>query len=94
MVRLLYLFFTLYALSIPAASPVQAQTLQGQASVIDGDTIEIHGQRIRLHAVDAPESVQHCLSGSNQKWRCGQQAANALADFYKHLGSMPYSNPI
>ncbi len=30
-----------------------------QASVIDGDTIEIHGQRIRLHVIDAPESRQH-----------------------------------
>ncbi len=26
------------------------------ASVIDGDTLEVQGQRIRLHAIDAPES--------------------------------------
>ncbi len=25
----------------------------GVASVIDGDTIELHGQRIRLHGIDA-----------------------------------------
>jgi hypothetical protein len=29
--------------------------ITGVASVIDGDTIEIHGQRIRLHGI-APES--------------------------------------
>ncbi len=30
----------------------------GTASVIDGDTIEVHAQRIRLHGIDAPESRQ------------------------------------
>jgi endonuclease YncB( thermonuclease family) len=33
-----------------------ADDLIGQASVIDGDTLEIHGSRIRLWGIDAPES--------------------------------------
>ncbi len=37
-----------------------ALCLAGVASVIDGDTIEVHGQRIRLHGIDAPESRQLC----------------------------------
>lgn len=56
-----------------------ARALSGTASVIDGDTIEIHGTRIRLHAIDAPESRQTCLIGK-EEWRCGQQASLALAD--------------
>jgi hypothetical protein len=35
--------------------PSKQEGLAGVASVIDGDAIEIHGQRIRLFGIDAPE---------------------------------------
>ncbi len=60
------------------ATPALAD-VAGTASVIDGDTLEIHGQRIRLHGIDAPESRQLCrLDG--KPWQCGKDAANALAE--------------
>jgi endonuclease YncB( thermonuclease family) len=49
----------------------------GRASVIDGDTIEIQGRRIRLQAIDAPESAQWCGEGDG-RWRCGKASAEAL----------------
>jgi len=36
----------------------------GWARVIDGDTIDISGTRIRLDGIDAPESSQTCLLSS------------------------------
>ena len=43
----------------------------GVTSLIVGDTLEIHGQRVRLDGADAPESGQTCLDKTGQKWRCG-----------------------
>jgi endonuclease YncB( thermonuclease family) len=55
--------------------------LVGQASVIDGDTLEIHGTRIRLWGIDAPESSQLCRNDDSKPYRCGAQAANELDAF-------------
>jgi endonuclease YncB( thermonuclease family) len=60
--------------------PATAQDIVGRASVIDGDTLDIRGERIRLSAIDAPESGQICQDASERDYRCGQRAALALSD--------------
>ena len=61
--------------------PALADDLIGQASVIDGDTLEIHGTRIRLWGIDAPESTQLCRGDDSLQYRCGAKAANDLDAF-------------
>ena len=53
------------------------ETIFGKAKVIDGDTIHINNYKIRLHAIDAPETNQKC-SKDNIKWSCGLQSTNFL----------------
>lgn len=71
--------WVLLTVSCFIVSPALAD-ITGRATVIDGDTIEIHNKRIRLHGVDAPESRQSCFV-NGEPWRCGQKSALALADY-------------
>lgn len=57
----------------PGSSP-----LIGQARVVDGDTLEISGERVRLEGIDAPEAGQTCGNASGGQWPCGRAAIQSL----------------
>ena len=47
--------------------------ISGVPTVTDGDTLRIGSERIRLHAIDVPESVQSSRAGG-KTWPCGEAA--------------------
>ncbi len=49
--------------------------------VVDGDTLELQGQRVRIWGVDAPESDQTCTSQFGRPYDCGARATEHLTAF-------------
>ena len=65
---LIFLFFSNF---------VFAKTIIGKPRIIDGDTIHINSNKIRLHGIDAPETKQTCEI-DNEDWDCGKQSTKEL----------------
>ena len=65
---IILLFFSNFAL---------AKTINGKPRIIDGDTIHIKSNKIRLHGIDAPETKQTCKI-NDEVWFCGKQSTKEL----------------
>lgn len=49
--------------------------IRGHGEAVDGDSLVVSGDRVRLYAIDAPELAQPCRSGA----ACGERAREHLA---------------
>ena len=86
------------------AMPLHAATLEGNADVVDGDTIKFGGSVVvRVQGIDAPETLQTC-ERDGKSYECGKHAAKALADLIagrpvrcelvgRPLAAMPLTTP-
>ncbi|ANY85511.1 hypothetical protein BB934_45670 (plasmid) [Microvirga ossetica] len=55
-------------------------SISGYASVLDGDTADIGGKRVRFFGIDAPELSQTCVDAAGRSWQCGREARDRLAE--------------
>ena len=69
-----------------------AERIEGKALVIDGDTIKIKNNKIRLSGIDAPETNQSCkkiflsiqILSFNKKYPCGKISTKKLKKLLKN----------
>ena len=68
----------------PPARPPQAAEdrpveIRGSVPrIVDADTLEVAGQKVRLQGIDAPESGQSCRQAGGPRYPCGDHATQAL----------------
>ena len=86
MQKLLFILFTIFIIS-----PANCETISGKALVIDGDTIKIDSNKIRLFGIDAPEKKQKCkkiflsiyIFSFDKSYDCGTISTNKLKNKIK-----------
>lgn len=70
-------FFALAAVLATYLSKHNTETTEGIIYAVDGDSLRVSGQRIRLKGIDAPEGRQLCGKPEAQ-WPCGLEARKFL----------------
>ena len=55
----------------------------GRISVVDGDTIRVGGETVRLFGIDAPEVEQACRRPGGEVWRCGDWARDEVRRLFQ-----------
>lgn len=74
----LLLFILLAGGALYVITLLPEQKAEGPVQVIDGDSLTVDGQEIRLLGIDAPEAQQTCTDQANKEWPCGREAARVL----------------
>lgn len=73
---------------VGAARAAPGPDITGTARIVDGDTVEVAGTKIRLAGIDAPESDQVCFTATGGRDPCGVRARDALV---ARFGDRPWT---
>ena len=77
---MIYKFLIIFPLILYSSASFSEKIIEGKAIIIDGDTIHVNKNKIRLHGIDAPEIYQTCTI-DNKIWNCGTESSIALESF-------------
>ena len=67
-----------FALLFCCVATYGAAGVAGRIDVVDGDTLRIAGEKVRLFGIDAPELGQSCQDENGEIWSCGHWVRDAL----------------
>src|SRR5262249_45695007 len=70
--------FAFAAVLLFLSNVASGMEVSGPATIVDGDTLWIGSQEIRIHGTDAPETSQKCQLPKGT-WDCSTAAITALA---------------
>ena len=74
---LIFKLLIFYCLCLYSFNSFSKEIIIGKAKIIDGDTIHIERNKIRLHGIDAPENNQTCTK-NKEIWNCGIESKKIL----------------
>ena len=77
---LIFKLLVIFCLCLSSFNAFSKEKILGNAVIIDGDTIHIGENKIRLHGIDAPEYRQTCTI-DKEIWNCGIESKIALENF-------------
>ncbi len=58
--------------------PFAVKPLEGRATAVAGDVLQVGSTIVRLAGIEAPDLEQKCTSGGKKRWPCGEAAQSAL----------------
>jgi len=64
--------------AVPDDGVAAARSVPGSVRIVDGDTLDVDGQRHRVFGIDAPEAQALCNAADGRSWACGRAATQRL----------------